>query len=85
VTARTAGAYTVSFKAPSDIITPPSDCTFTVAAAASGVVPDCGFVRVDQTVSTQHFVTDGMNSFFGVGMNLAWVSGAKSIEENWVP
>ena len=75
VTALAAGQHTVEFTLPTG--EPAGTCTF--VASVTTATNDCGFIGVDQSVSSQHFVTSGGQSWFGVGMNLAWVNHATSI------
>lgn len=83
VTVTVIGVYTVSFSPPAGMaIVLPLPCTFTVVGDEG---TDCGFVRSDPKISTQHFVTSGGNSWYGVGMNLAWVRKATSVQASWVP
>jgi len=80
VTAVAAGKYAVAFTTASGAAL--GNCAFDVVSADQ---TDCGFVRVDPALSEHHFVTSGGNSWYGVGMNLAWVSGATSVQASWEP
>jgi hypothetical protein len=82
VTALASGEHTVIFQSAAGAVTAYATCKFTVADSNLGDTADCGFVRVDPELK-QHFVTSGGKSWYGVGMNLGWVSGATSVKVSW--